>query len=146
MIHTSCRLSLIITPVTPHLKVRNKKESATTVMIYNSFLTPCTELRTWHFSRFNNRYNSNSKIAEDKRSRKQKQEKTRENFNLVVDWFPSAMACANLRVQMWAPNNKTDRPHDANWKADSSIFSNSILPVIHWGFSSILIWEQETKC
>lgn len=51
MIRTSCRLSLIITPLTPLLKVRNKKESATTVMIYNSFLTPCTELRTKHFSR-----------------------------------------------------------------------------------------------
>jgi hypothetical protein len=44
----------------------------------------------------NNRYNSNSKIAEDKSSEKQKQEKTLENFNLVVDWFPSAMGCANL--------------------------------------------------
>lgn len=146
MIRTSCRLSLIITPLTPLLKVRNKKESATAVMIYSSFLTPCTELRTWHFSRLTIDTTAIPKLLKTRVAENKKQEKTHGNFNLVVDWFPSAMGCANLRVQLWAPDNKTDRPHNASWKGDPSIFSNSILPVIHWGFSSILIWEQETKC
>jgi hypothetical protein len=52
------------------------------------------------FQQVNNRYNSNSEIAEDKSRKKQNREKTLGNFNLVVDWFPFAMGCTNLRVQL----------------------------------------------